>query len=362
MIVNRAKNKSLYKQIYDNLKNEIIEGKYKEFDLLPSERELSDRFQVDRITVRKSLELLVEDGMVEKKAGLGTIIKGLPITNTIQSGARNILFVMPKSRNSVDRITETIHANLFYIIEKECKKKDYSLIYTTLDEDDDMSKVFNGNSISGIFFVSKINEKFLEESKKLTIPSVLINNYKENFTSVLADNENGAYEAVKYLHKNGHERIGIILGIADYFSSQERFNGYKKALLEFASDCPSNFIKNGDWTFEGGFKAMNEIIKEGEKLPTAIFACNDITAFGIIEAIKEVELSVPGDISVIGFDNIAQCEYMTPKLTSVAVDVDTTAKAACQQLFSIIETQTDLKLRIVIPTKLVIRNSVENIL
>jgi DNA-binding LacI/PurR family transcriptional regulator len=96
-------------------------------------------------------------------------------------------------------------------------------------------------------------------------------------------------------------------------------------------------------------------------LPSAIFACNDITAFGVIEAIKEAGLHVPGDVSVIGFDNIAQCEYLTPKLTSVDVDVNTIAKAALQQLLSIIETQTDLNLKIVIPTKLVLRNSVKNI-
>ena len=177
----------------------------------------------------------------------------------------------------------------------------------------------------------------------------------------MADNENGAYEAVKYLYKNGHKRIGIILGISDYSTTLERFNGFKKALVELNCNIPSDLIKNGDWTFEGGFKAMKEILNQETQLPSAIFACNDITAFGVIEAIKEAELHVPGDVSVIGFDNIAQCEYLTPRLTSVDVDVNTIAKAALQQLLSIIETQTDLNLKIVIPTKLVLRNSVKNI-
>ncbi len=361
-MINRNTNKALYKQIYEHLRKDILEETYKSSELLPSERELCEKFKVDRITVRKSLDLLVEDGLVMKKAGLGTIVKDLPLHRNIPSGSKNILFILPKSPNSVDRITESFNSSLFYRIENECKKSGYSLIYSTAGNDDDYAKVSNGNNISGLILVSKIHDKLLDEIKRTQIPAVVVNNYSKEFTSIVSDNEKGAYDAVKHFLESGHERIGILLGTDGYLTTEERFNGYKKALSESNIDWKCQSIFKGQWTFESGFRAMKEMLKDTNPHPTAIFVSNDTTAIGAIEAAKEEGCSIPGDISVIGFDNIEQCDYVHPKLTSVAVDIDLMARAACQQLFDQIETGVSLTLKIVTPTKLVIRESVMKLL
>jgi GntR family transcriptional regulator, arabinose operon transcriptional repressor len=356
-LIDRKINKALYKQIYENLKKDIVEGTYKGSGLLPSERELCDKYGVDRITVRKSLELLVKDGLVEKKAGLGTIVKDFPLRAAIQSDSKNILFILPKSLNSADRITESFNSSLFYRIEDECRSCGYSLIYSTAGNEDNYARISNGNSISGLMLVSKVNEKFLEEIKRIQIPAVVVNNFFKGFTSIVADNEKGAYEATKYLNELGHERIGIILGTDGYLTSAERFDGYKKALGELNIDWQGQSIREGQWTFDSGFKAMKEILKGTSQRPTAILASNDITAIGAIEAAKEEGYFTPEDISIIGFDNIEQCDYVRPKLTSVAVDINLMAKVACQQLFHQIETGVSLDMKIVTPVKLVLRES-----
>ncbi len=356
--VDRDKKIPLYKQVYDLLKKDIQDGKYKRGDLLPSERDLSTLFDVDRITVRKSLELLVNDGLVEKIAGLGTRVKEFP-TPGIRDAAnvRNILFTLPRASSMVDRITEPFNASLFYRIERECKSREYGLIYSTLDHDDDLFRVVNGNNISGIIFVSKIEEKFYEQAMMLRIPAVLVNNKYEAYPSITADNEKGAYEAVKHLTGLGHKKIGIILGKEGYITSIERFNGYKRALTDAGIDWQSQVIADGDWTFDGGYNAMLKILENKDPLPTAIFAANDMTALGAIEAIKASGLSVPEDISIVGFDNIEQCKFCHPQLTTVSVDTDMLGKAACQYLINAIESRQQLNIKIVIPTALIIRNS-----
>ncbi len=356
--VNRDANTPLYKQVYDLLKKDIQNGKYKGGDLLPSERDLSSRFDVDRITVRRSLEMLVNDGLVEKIAGLGTRVKEFPAPGMKNAAnAKNIMFVLPRASSSVDRITEPFNASLFYRIERECKSREYSLIYSTLGQDDDLFKLVNGNNISGIIFVSKIEEKFYEQAMMLKIPAVLVNNKYEMYPSITADNEKGAYEAVKHLIGLGHRRIGVIRGEKRYITSIERFNGYKRALTDAGIDWQSQIVTDGDWTFDGGYNAMLKILENKDQLPTAIFAANDMTALGAIEAIKASGMSVPEDISIVGFDNIEQCKFSHPQLTTISVDTDMLGKAACQYLINAIESQQQLNIKIAIPTVLIIRNS-----
>ena len=114
----------------------------------------------------------------------------------------------------------------------------------------------------------------------------------------------------------------------------------------------------GDWTFTGGFQAMQSILRNAKPIPSAIFAQNDMMAFGAMEAIKEHGLSVPGDISVIGFDNLEQCEYSHPKLSTISVDIEGLAAIACRQLENFIDTGIRYRFKAVIPTRLVQRRSV----
>jgi DNA-binding LacI/PurR family transcriptional regulator len=355
--MSKTPGKALYKQIYEELRAGIINDSIKGGSFLPSERELCERFGVDRITVRKSLEMLVGDGLVEKRAGVGTMVKEFPLKSLPSTDLKNILFVLPKSRNRVDRITEPFNTTLFYRIERECKARGYSLIYETLGADEDFARLGNGNSISGILLVSKFTDKQYEDCLRSKIPAVVVNNYQDGYVCVDADNGKGAYDAVSYLCQAGHRSIALILGVEGVVVTADRLAGYKRALAEAGIDWRDQQTAQGDWTFGGGVAAMTEILHAGRPLPTAVFAMNDLTAIGAMEAIKEEGLTVPGDISVVGFDNVEQCEYAHPKLTSVHVEINSIAQAAINQLFEKIQSDSSLVYRIVIPPSLVIRKS-----
>jgi DNA-binding LacI/PurR family transcriptional regulator len=357
--IDKKSNLPLYKQVYEALKEDIINETYKSGDLLPSERQLGEMFNVDRITIRKALEILVEDGMVDKIAGLGTKIKEYTLKNLREETANNIVFLLPKSRNSVDRITEPFNSTLFYSVGTECKSKGYNLQYYTVDDEDKLSELLFSSNISGVISVSKVNEKFYDEIARINLPIVLVNNSYECFPNVMVDNEKGAYDIVNYLIGLGHKRIGTVTGIKEYVTSEERLNGYKHALSDAGISWQDQMIEEGGWTFETGFAIMKKVLAAKTVLPTAIFAANDTTALGVIEALKEAGLTVPGDVSVVGFDNIDSGKYTSPHLTTVGVDIKTIGKVACQTLFNNIDSGERINLKMVIPTSLYIRDSAD---
>ena len=357
MKVDRKVNVPLYMQVYEALLNKIKDGSYQSGALLPSERELSALFNVDRLTVRRSLEMLVNEGLVEKKPGLGTWVRSLPprLSGGVKSG--NIVFVLPGSVSRIDRITEPCISSLFYRIEKELAQQDFQLIYTTVAEDEDLPALLLDSRVMGILFVSQIPPRFLAKARELDLPAVVVNYDDEYFPSILPDRETGSYEAVTHLIELDHRRIAFVSGIPSYQSSQASYRGYKHALLDADLDWKSQTTREGDWTFDGGYRAMKSILEEQGEPPTALFACNDMTALGVIESIKEAELRVPEDISVVGFDNVEQGSQSNPKLTTVNMDTDLMAKAACQKLVFTIESREIHSVKIIVPAKLIVRES-----
>ena len=198
MSIDRDSKIPLYEQIYILLKQDILNGKYENGDLLPSERELCVKFGVERITVRKSLENLAAEGLVVKIAGLGTRVNVLQRSDSDSNAYDTILFVLPKSKNSVDRITEPFNSRLFYTVEKEARRKGYNVLYRRADINDSLSTILFNNNIAGIIFVSNVDKKLFLEAEQSKIPSIALNNLSDHFTSIIADDEAGAFEAVSY--------------------------------------------------------------------------------------------------------------------------------------------------------------------
>ena len=357
MEVDRKIKVPLYMQIYERLLDRIRDGTYHGGALLPPERELSGAFGVDRLTVRRALAIMADEGLVEKKAGLGTWIKKSPPDRPAGAGTRSIAFFLPNSGSRIDRITEPCISRLFYGVERNMSRRGFQLIYSTLGEGEDLTRLLKDSDCAGIIFVSQIKRTFLQEARRMQIPAVALNACDGYFPSILPDREGGTFDAVSHLAGLGHRKIAFISGISTYGSSQSNFAGYKRALVETDLDWKGQPVRHGDWTFDGGYRAMKSILEEENFLPTAVFACNDMSALGAVEAIKEAELSVPQDISVVGFDDVELCTHSSPKLTTVHVDTDLMADAACQKLMFTIESGQIHSVRIMVPTRLVIRDS-----
>lgn len=170
----------------------------------------------------------------------------------------------------------------------------------------------------------------------LKLPVVFVDRSMEesNLPSVLPDNFTGGYIATRHLLDQGHRVIGCCTGPSNLNSSVQRLNGYRKALDEY--DVPFNpaLIYQGDFTTESGQKALPYLL--GQNV-TAVFAFNDMMAFGIYKEMHSYNLSIPGDLSIVGFDDIFFAELIQPPLTTVAQPIAEIASAVVEKLVNQIE-------------------------
>lgn len=353
----------LYKQVYQDIKSKIQSGIYPKDSLLPSEREIGEIYQVDRTTVRKALQVLAADGWVEKKAGKGTVVTltgtspAAPSPEPV-SPKRPIAFFLPKGHDNNSRITQPFYASLFYNAERECQRRGYSLVYSTLDKTDDFDSLALGGAFAGVFFVSNVAPAHMARAVQLRMPAVLINSYDETLPSILSDNFSGTYQACTHLIQQGHRSIAILNGDASYITNMERLRGCRSALKEHGLTLKNEYSLGGDsWEFEAGFAAVSQMLKTASKLPTALVAFNDRLALGAIQAFQQAGLSIPGDISVTGYDNSDQAKYSVPKITTVETHVELMAKISARTLFQLIGDYEDCPVKILTPAELVVRES-----
>lgn len=355
----------LYQQVYQDIKKKIETAQYQFGDLLPSEREIGEQYHVDRTTVRKAFALLVDDGLVEKRAGKGSVViaSGNAELELPAAHKGTIAFLLPKSGGVSNRITVPFYSELFYNIEKSCSDAGYSLIYSVLDNAKDFEHVREQNpNLRGVVFVSNTSDECIQKALGEHVPCVLLNSYNPSLPSILSDNYSGTREAASYLIQNGHTAIAVLCGISSYTTSRERLSGVRSVLAENGLSLPEHFFMRPDsWEADDGFHAVQEMLKNSRQRPTAIISFNDRLAHGALQAITQAGLSVPEDISIIGYDNSDYARHSVPKLSSVEINVPLMAKATFNELINQITTGEVLPIKIQIPVRLVIRNSVRNL-
>jgi len=174
--------------------------------------------------------------------------------------------------------------------------------------------------------------------------------------AVIATNYAGALAVMEYLIGLGHRRIGFIGGRPELKSAVQRLQGYQDGLQKAGIPLDPELIQGGDFTKEAGFIGAQRLLRLLNP-PTAIFAANDQTAIGVIQAARQMGLEVPRDLSVVGFDNIPEAAYFSPALTTVDQSIDKMGYMATQILVGLIRGESPNGLLCEIPTQLIIRDS-----
>lgn len=248
-------------------------------------------------------------------------------------------------------------------IDQEIRETEYSLmLFTTYrleqKEAQYVSSITNGLAEGLIVVVPIAGEAYLEVLSKQNFPYVLVDfEVKDkDLPSISATNWEGAYEATQYLIQLGHRRIGFITGLLSIASGAERLSGYKAALHDHDIAYDPSLIQNGDFLVESGYACTLPLLALEDR-PTAIFASNDLMAFGVINAIFDTGFAVPDDISVIGFDNIPQASIGRPYLTTVHQPLEEMGRMATRMLLEHLKNPDNPGHRIKLGTRLVIRDS-----
>lgn len=201
-------------------------------------------------------------------------------------------------------------------------------------------------------------EAYLGALRQRDVPYVLIDQLgvDESDLSVTAANHQGGYEATKHLIELGHRRIGLITGWMDMVSARHRLAGYRAALADHDISVDESLIFEGDFLRSSGFHGTNHLLDLPQP-PTAIFASNDSTAMGVMDAVRSRNLKIPGDLSVIGFDDVPMAATSVPKLTTVRQPLAEMGYKAAQMLLGMIQKPEETQSSIVLPTELVVRES-----
>ena len=173
---------------------------------------------------------------------------------------------------------------------------------------------------------------------------------------VNATNRQGARAAIGHLLELGHRRIGFITGRPNVGATTERLAGYREALAGAGVPVIESDIVVGDFMEPRGHDAALELLRRPHP-PTAVFASSDSAAFGVLRAARELGLSVPDDLSVVGFDDVPEAALLTPPLTTVRQPLREMGRAAVRQLMLLLADHAQPPTRLVLETELVLRGA-----
>jgi LacI family transcriptional regulator len=174
---------------------------------------------------------------------------------------------------------------------------------------------------------------------------------------VLVANEAGAYRATQHLLRMGHRQLAVITGPLHLANAVDRLKGFKRAMAEAKVPIEPDYIQEARFDRNSGYQAATRLLGMLPR-PTAIFACNDLMALGVLLAAREVGLRCPEELSIVGFDNLDLAEFTAPALTTVHQSGYQLGTTAARLLLDRINRLAQPPKRVVLPTELKIRNSV----
>lgn len=268
----------------------------------------------------------------------------------------------------VPSITNLFFPTVVKAIENILRKQGYSIYLCNTDNIDEEEVTYVNSllarQVDGIIVIdpqtSNMKNRFYEKLQK-EVPLVCINGYNRGISCnfVLNDEETGAVEAVEYLIGLGHKDIAFVRGESSY-SYDLKENAYKEVLEKHGYRGNEEVINigpgNNDETMDITMNKIKNVL-EKSKHPTAFFACNDLMALGVVNACKKVGLDVPGDVSVVGFDNTVISSLVEPKLTTVDQNMYALGENAASMLLKNIKNKNASTQKIVLNTKLIIRDT-----
>ncbi len=162
---------------------------------------------------------------------------------------------------------------------------------------------------------------------------------RDGFPCVFVDDRDAAYAITEHLIQLGHQRIGFLWGGTAHLSSFERFKGYELALRHYGIAPDQSLVVPGDYSFDDGFRGARQLLAL-ERRPTAIFGSNDEIAAGAFAAAKSVNLDVPNDLSIAGFEDSPFSKQCWPALTTAKQDTEEIARYAAMLLISDLKPNT----------------------
>jgi len=252
-------------------------------------------------------------------------------------------------------------------IESKARHYSYQLIIKYLSDYSDVDaieKEIKENAINGMLLLgTEMEEQDFIRFTRMDIPILLLDSYFMNINAnyVVIDNISGLYKATKYLLDRGHREIGYLKSSIPIQNFKERYEGYLKAMAEADLTPNSRHTIPLLPTIDGAYEDMKKALSKKNSLPTAFVADNDIIAFGAMKALKESNVKIPEEVSVVGFDDMPFCTVTEPKLTTINVDKNALGQLAVENLVYMMEREKRIFCKTTLGVTLVERDSVNSV-
>jgi LacI family transcriptional regulator len=311
-------------------------------------RALNDRAGVNPETRERILEIARELGYMPNAAA-----KGLATSRAYTLGL--IIYERPPQQPISNFPDVTMQG-----IDQEARQHGYHVITTFVNNDmtRDTLRLLSEQRVDGLILEGPaFKAALIIQLHSGHIPIVLVDNLlnETNIDAIVCDNFGSTYNITRHLIEvHGLRDVVFVSGPADWFSNRERRHGYEKALDEIGQAPRVVYME--DTTMQMGYAAMPEVLKRFPDLE-GIVAVNDATAFGLIRACKEHGIRVPGDIAVVGFDDVGWAQLHDPPLTTVRICWREMGIQAARRLIDRIERNTPTGFQLRLSSKLIIRQS-----
>ncbi|TJY43572.1 LacI family transcriptional regulator [Cohnella pontilimi] len=264
----------------------------------------------------------------------------------------------------VNDISNVFYSGILKGVETVAEANGYGCVYYSRTSGDrresEFVKLLHEGQVDGLIFVSfkKRDAAEAEILQNADAPIVVIGDDGGNraLHSVDVDHEHGISELVHYLFALGHRKLGYISGPAEESPSVYRLEGFRKALAELGMETRKEWIAASDWTNEGGYKAMMTLLEAGGV--TAVLSSNDEMAVGALTAMRDKNLTVPEDCSLVGYDDINIARWVYPPLTTVRQPFYEIGRLAAEGLLAKVRSDEAAEgARILLKPEIVIRES-----
>jgi LacI family transcriptional regulator len=261
----------------------------------------------------------------------------------------------------VPYFTRPFNTEILRGVEAALARTGRELILYNVETDEHRNRYFSQlpmrRKVDGLLIISLLPEESCVRSfHEAGLPTVLVDAYSPLLTSLVVDNIEGAYQAIKYLIEKGHRRIGFINGIIEgnfkFNPANDRLIGLHRAFGEISLQFDPRLMLTSPWSRQEGKKAALELLQGAER-PTAIFAASDVQAIGVLEAAKLLHIVVPDELSVIGYDGIEMAELLG--LTTIEQPMQRMGKLGIEKLIEHIDNPRKEPELIRMSTKLVKR-------
>lgn len=210
----------------------------------------------------------------------------------------------------------------------------------------------NGSIVDGIIAVTPTTAALPSHAPVVTVDPC----DEGNFPSVISANREGTIEAVRYLIELGHCHIGFIGGRSSLLSARQRRQGYEEAHRLAALPLHPSYYVEGDFSTQTALIAARKLLTLPNR-PSAIMAANDLSAFAVIEVANRLGISIPGELSLIGFDNLPESAYTSPALTTIEQPIGAMGRRAAELLIQSVEGKRVANDIYQLPTRLILRDS-----